>query len=167
MVESRIDPPYMTVLPTKIEINSKTGKLDVLVCHRFLPDPQIDAAQVSQDELRRIVHGVQSRHKKTDTTLVFQGEATPSFSVDPAKPFIQALLKYGRESMGERPELIGQPYGTEAGFFSRMTQTDSTVVFGPGFPDVIHSPEEYNNVGQLTRAADFYELIIRQMVTVF
>jgi acetylornithine deacetylase/succinyl-diaminopimelate desuccinylase-like protein len=166
VVESLIDPPYMTVLPTKIEVNAKTGNLDVFVCHRFLPDPKIDAVQVSQDEFRGVVHRVQTRHKKLNTTLVFPGEATPSFSVDPAKPFIQALLKYGRESMGERPELIGKPYGTEAGFFSRMTQTDSTVVFGPGFPEVIHSPKEYNNVGQLTRAADFYELIIRQMVGV-
>jgi acetylornithine deacetylase/succinyl-diaminopimelate desuccinylase-like protein len=163
--ESIIDPPYTTVLPTVVKVNPAAGKIEIYVCHRFLPDPAADAIAVSKARFEKVFHQVQAKHGKVPTSLAFPGEGTPSFSVDPAKSFIGSLLKYGRESLGREPRLVGAPYGTEAGFFNRLTQGDSTVVFGPGFPEVIHEPNEYTKVRQLMRAADFYEAVIRQMVT--
>lgn len=114
----------------------------------FSPDDEI--AKVKR-ELEEVVFEAAKEDewlKDHPPEIEWYGFCLNSGSVPMNHPFLGTLVGNFKEIQGKDPEIIGTPWGTDAGAMIRYGNTP-TIVFGPGPGGMAHKADEYIDVDSL------------------
>jgi putative selenium metabolism hydrolase len=139
-------PPVTPIVPDKCEI---------FLTRRFL---HIENRQAVQKGIEVIFDDIKRCDVTFEAAAEYLGELPP-FYIDPSEKIV-TLLQKSFSNVMEKPAPMGVwRFGTEAGYL--MQHGIPCVGFGPGIPDVAHTPREYIPVDQLVNSARIYSELIR------
>lgn len=84
----------------------------------------------------------------------------PGIETEADDRFVGMLRTIIHEVTGNRPEVAGAPYGTDAAALTPGTGNPPTVVIGPGLPSMAHQTDEYCDLNQIEDAQAIYRNFI-------
>jgi succinyl-diaminopimelate desuccinylase len=61
------------------------------------------------------------------------------------------------------PEVVGYPQASDGRFFAE--RGIPTIIFGPGSPEVAHTPDEFVEIDDVIAAAKFYAMLAKRLLT--
>ena len=157
LLQQRWSNQYMTgplTTVTKVEggrtRNATADECTIAVDFRILP------GMVADDEKRKLIEYL----RDTVTWELTHSEnqlMTPPLDTDPKSPFCNQILEICRGVAGERVQLRGEPYGTDAAWVSDLCPA---VVLGPGDIAHAHAVDEWVAVDEVVQAAQIYREIM-------
>jgi putative selenium metabolism hydrolase len=139
-------PPVTPVVPDRCEI---------IMNRRFLPT---ESRPTVQKGIEEIVAAFQKEDPSFEAEVEYLGEFPP-FYCDPSEKVVTLLQRAFRTVMEKEGPVNVWRFGTEAGYL--MQHGIPCVGFGPGLPEVAHTPEEFIPVDQLINASRIYSELIR------
>jgi len=139
-----------------VQVNFVPDHCEIEIDRRLLPgENAIDVLagyQAILDRLRE--HDIDLQARMEPPLIVDEALETPADSIV-ARTASQTL-----RSMGLPGELVGVPYGSDAGKLARHGVP--SIIFGPGSIDVAHAAIEYVDCNQVLQAEEFYrEFLMR------
>jgi acetylornithine deacetylase/succinyl-diaminopimelate desuccinylase-like protein len=139
-------PPVTPVVPDRCEI---------VLNRRFLPT---ESRRTVQQGLEAVVAAIQRQDPSFEAQVEYLGEFPP-FYCPPTEKVVTLLQKAVGNVMGEEGPVGVWRFGTEAGYL--MQHGIPCVGFGPGLPEVAHTPEEFIPVDHLLNASRVYAELIQ------
>ncbi|PKU22399.1 M20 family metallopeptidase [Telmatospirillum siberiense] len=79
---------------------------------------------------------------------------------DPAHPWIGRIFEIMDGVLGERPDVRGASYFTDASVLAPALGHVPTIILGPGQPEMAHQTDEYCLVSRIDQAVTAYDRII-------
>lgn len=154
------NPPVSTI--TINQIRHVVGGVEVSMDARILPESsENQKANVSQlfEIMRDRIESIAAQYPALNLSLR-QENHVPGLSSKLDDPYLASCEAILRD-IGLKPELKKLSLTTEAGLFQQAGY--DVVAFGPGDPSSnVHGPNEFNDLDQIQRAMQFYQVLIER-----
>jgi acetylornithine deacetylase len=143
------------VIEGGVQVNFVPAQCGIELDRRLLPGES--ASDVVKD-YRQLLQLLSREHTGFDAEI-----EEPLLLVDealdtPVNAAVVTTAQQASRSLGLQPEPCGVPFGSDASKLSRAGIP--TIIFGPGSIDQAHSVDEYVELDQVTKAAEFYRKFI-------
>jgi len=131
---------------------------EATIDRRTLPGESIPEAVA---EIERVLAGLE----KDDPTLQSDVEVVQSGPPieTPLDAHIVRLAQVVARELQIPSDVVGYPQASDGRFFAERGVP--TIIFGPGSPEVAHTPDEYVDLDDVITAAKFYALLGKRMLT--
>lgn len=129
--------------------NTVAERCDIVFDRRVLPGA---TPQSTEAELRAKIDALGDSELHYDIAFDTFGEAS---ELDPAHAFVAHLQQACTTALGEKPDVIGMTFATDARFVRNQAGIPA-VVFGPGGIEQAHTNDEFVSVADLVDAAAVY-----------
>ena len=155
-----VPPPSLSIGTIRggVATNMVADWCEATIDRRTLPNENIPEAVA---EIDRILAAL----RKEDPTLQVDVEvlqAGPPIETPQDARIVQVAQRVARD-LGLEAEAVGYHQASDGRFFAE--QGVPTIVFGPGHPEVAHTPDESVDLDELITAAKFYTLLGWRMLT--
>lgn len=154
-----VPPPSLSVGTIRggVATNIVPDWCEATIDRRTLPAEHIPEAVA---EVERVI-GELMREDPSLQVDVEVLQAGPPIETSPEAPLVRAAQRVARE-LDLSPELVGYHQASDGRFFAERGVP--TVLFGPGDPEVAHTPRESVDIDEVITAAKFYALLgLRQL----
>lgn len=139
-----------------VQVNLVPEDCFIEVDRRLLPGEQVHDVLSHLDAIfERLATLHSGFHASIEHPLLLQDEALDTPADSPAARHASSVLL----QLGLNPETCGVPYGSDASKLFRAGVP--SIVFGPGSIDQAHAAEEFVELAQVERAAEFYAQFVR------
>ena len=155
-----VPPPSLSIGTIRggIATNVVADWCEATIDRRTLPGENIPEAIA---EIERVL----AQLEKDDATLQVEIEVLqsgPPIETSQDCRIVRLAQGVARE-LHLSPDVVGYPQASDGRFFAERGVP--TIIFGPGSPEVAHTPDEYVELDEVITAAKFYALLARRMLT--
>jgi succinyl-diaminopimelate desuccinylase len=155
-----VPPPSLSMGTIRggIATNVVADWCEATIDRRTLPGESIPEAVA---EIERVLAGLE----KDDPTLQSDVEVVQSGPPieTPMDAHIVRLAQVVARELQIPSDVVGYPQASDGRFFAERGVP--TIIFGPGSPEVAHTPDEYVDLDDVITAAKFYALLGKRMLT--
>lgn len=127
------------------------GKINGGIAYNIVPDKtvlSIDYRYIPEQDYTRLNKKLRMLNAPPCKIEVKITLTLPALQTNAQLPFIQNLKTINRK------EIIGLPYATDAGVLVQKKNSVPFVIYGPGDPGVIHKPDEYIILEDISKATE-------------
>lgn len=155
-----VPPPSLSIGTIRggVATNVVPDWCEATIDRRTLPDENIPEAIA---EIERILVSMQKDDPSLQTDVEVLQSGPPIQTPQDAR-IVRAAQEVAR-GLNLSPEVVGYPQASDGRFFAE--RGTPTIVFGPGSPEVAHTPDESVDLDDVITAAKFYALLAKRMLT--
>lgn len=155
-----VPPPSLSVGTIRggIATNVVADWCEATIDRRTLPDENIPEAVA---EIERVLEGLEHDDPtlQADVEVVQSGPPIET----PMDTHIVRLAQVVARELRIPADVVGYPQASDGRFFAERGVP--TIIFGPGSPEVAHTPDEYVDLDDVIIAAKFYALLGKRMLS--
>lgn len=131
---------------------------EATIDRRTLPGENLPEAIA---EIERVLAQLEKEDRtlQTDVEVLQSG---PALETSPETHIVRLAQEIARE-LHLSPDVVGYPQASDGRFFAERGVP--TIIFGPGSPEVAHTPDEFVEIDDVLTAAQFYALLAKRMLT--